>query len=107
MAQGSNAPWPLRYVAVSNRPGSLARLLTRRIWLPRWLYAAVPWLYLLLGSTALASAVLLPEPDWILPFVYNIGFPGFQASVLVWLFLGGLVALDNMNPQAAEGESQA
>ena len=34
--------------------------------------------------------------DWILPFVYNIGFPGFQASVLVWLFLGGLVALENM-----------
>jgi hypothetical protein len=32
--------------------------------------------------------------DWILPFVYNIGFPGFQASVLVWLFLGGLVALE-------------
>lgn len=33
--------------------------------------------------------------DWFLPFVYNVGFPGFQASVLVWLFFGGLVALDN------------
>ena len=32
--------------------------------------------------------------DWALPFVYNSGFPGFQASVLLWLFLGGLVALD-------------
>ncbi|NMC78657.1 MAG: hypothetical protein GYA59_04775 [Chloroflexi bacterium] len=31
--------------------------------------------------------------DWMLPFVYNIGFPGFQASLLVWLFLGGLVAM--------------
>jgi hypothetical protein len=30
------------------------------------------------------------------PFVYNIGFPGFQASVLVWLFLGGLISLDHM-----------
>jgi hypothetical protein len=55
-------------VAVSNRPRSLGRLLTRRVWLPRWLYAAVPWLYLLLGSASLASAVLLPDPDWILPF---------------------------------------
>jgi len=36
--------------------------------------------------------------DWILPHVYNIGFPGFQASVLVWLFLGGLVALEQMSP---------
>lgn len=34
--------------------------------------------------------------DWILPFVYNIGFAGFRASVLGWIFLGGLVALEQM-----------
>jgi hypothetical protein len=28
--------------------------------------------------------------------VYNVGFPGFQASVLLWMFLGGLVTLDNI-----------
>lgn len=43
------------------------------------------------------SLVLMLLADWILPFVYNIGFPGFQASVLVWLFMGGLVALDNID----------
>jgi len=32
--------------------------------------------------------------DWVLPFVYNIGLAGFRASVLGWLFLGGLVALE-------------
>ena len=42
------------------------------------------------------ALVLMVFADWILPFVYNIGFPGFQASVLVWLFLGGLVALEGM-----------
>jgi len=42
------------------------------------------------------SLILMLFADWILPFVYNIGFPGFQASVLVWLFLGGLVALEQM-----------
>jgi len=41
------------------------------------------------------ALALMMFADWILPFVYNIGFPGFQASVLVWLFLGGLVALEN------------
>jgi len=41
-----------------------------------------------------ASLVLMAFADWILPFVYNIGFPGFQASLLVWLFLGGLIAID-------------
>lgn len=34
--------------------------------------------------------------DWILPFVYNIGFVGFRGSVLAWLFLGGLIALEQM-----------
>lgn len=43
-----------------------------------------------------ASLVLMLFADWILPFVYNIGFSGFQASILIWLFLGGLVALENM-----------
>lgn len=40
------------------------------------------------------SLVIMLLADWILPFVYNIGFDGFQASVLVWLFMGGLVTLD-------------
>jgi hypothetical protein len=34
--------------------------------------------------------------DWILPFVYNVGFNGFRASILGWLFLGGLVSLINL-----------
>jgi len=42
--------------------------------------------------------VIMAIGDWFLPFVYNIGFPGFQASVLVWMFLGGLVALDHLKP---------
>jgi hypothetical protein len=51
------------------------------------------------------ALVLMALADWILPFVYNIGFPGFQASVLVWLFLGGLVALEQMAPDKT-GELQ-
>lgn len=39
------------------------------------------------------ALVLMMFADWILPFVYNIGFPGFQASLLVWLFLGGITSL--------------
>lgn len=48
------------------------------------------------------ALVLMLFADWILPFVYNIGFPGFQASVLVWLFLGGLVALEHMPSSGVE-----
>ena len=31
--------------------------------------------------------------DWVLPFVYNIGLNGFRASVLPWIFCGGLISL--------------
>jgi O-antigen ligase len=47
------------------------------------------------------ALVLMVFADWILPFVYNIGFSGFQASVLVWLFLGGLVALEQIAKKKA------
>jgi hypothetical protein len=42
--------------------------------------------------------VLMALADWFLPFVYNIGFPGFQASVLVWMFFGGLLFYEGLAP---------
>jgi hypothetical protein len=54
-------------------------------------------------AAGVGALVIMMLADWILPFVYNIGFPGFQASVLVWLFLGGLVALENMGDGEKRG----
>jgi O-antigen ligase len=34
--------------------------------------------------------------DWVLPFVYNVGTTGYRASVIGWLFLGGLFALNHL-----------
>jgi len=34
--------------------------------------------------------------DWVLPFFYNVGQSGFRSSMLGWLFLGGLVSLEQM-----------
>jgi hypothetical protein len=48
----------------------------------------------LAGLTGTLAAGMLG--DWILPFVYNIGFTGFRSSMFAWLFLGGLVALEQM-----------
>ncbi len=48
-------------------------------------------------ATCIASLVLMLLADWLLPYIYNIGFAGFQASALIWLFLGGLVAVDNFD----------
>jgi hypothetical protein len=45
--------------------------------------------------------------DWIIPFVYNIGFTGFRASVLGWIFLGGMVALGQIINDSSEREASS
>lgn len=44
-------------------------------------------------ASTLAAGML---GDWFLPFIYNVGFPGFRASLVGWMFLGGLVALEQI-----------
>jgi hypothetical protein len=45
------------------------------------------------------SLVAMTLVDWFLPYVYNVSFQGFRTSALAWMFLGGLVALE----QVADG----
>ena len=65
---------------------------------------AQAYVYGALGGLAgtLAAGAL---GDWVLPFFYNIGMTGFRASILGWLFLGGLVALEQMYASPRVGES--
>lgn len=46
------------------------------------------------GLAAMVVAGMLG--DWVIPFTYNLGFTGFRASVIGWIFLGGLLALKGM-----------
>ena len=46
------------------------------------------------GWTATLVAGMLG--DWFLPFVYNLGFVGTRSSLLAWLFVGSIVALDRL-----------
>jgi 4-amino-4-deoxy-L-arabinose transferase-like glycosyltransferase len=42
--------------------------------------------------------------DWLLPFVYNVTLDGLRASLIGWMFLGGLLALSRsiaIEPRAA------
>jgi len=56
---------------------------------------AYAYVYGVLGGLAgtLAAGILV---DWFLPFVYNIGLNGFRGGMLPWLFLGGLVSLEQI-----------
>jgi len=44
----------------------------------------------------IASMVAAYLGDWVLPFVYNVGLSGFRASILPWIFMGGLIGLEQM-----------
>jgi O-antigen ligase len=43
-----------------------------------------------IAGTLVASALA----DWVLPFAYNIGLSGFRSSILAWIFMGGLVVIE-------------
>jgi hypothetical protein len=57
-------------------------------------------------SAWFAVVVLMALADWFLPFVYNEGFPGFQASVLIWMFFGGFLFYEGLGQRPA-GEPQS
>jgi O-antigen ligase len=44
----------------------------------------------------IATLVAAYLGDWVLPFVYNVGLTGFRASILPWIFMGGVVAVEQM-----------
>lgn len=56
---------------------------------------AQAYVYGALGGLA-GTVVIGMMGDWVLPFFYNIGLTGFRTSMLGWLFLGGLVSLEQM-----------
>ena len=56
---------------------------------------AQAYVYGALGGLA-GTVVIGMFGDWVLPFFYNIGLNGFRTSMLCWLFLGGLVSLEQM-----------
>lgn len=43
--------------------------------------------------------------DWFLPFIYNVGIVGIRSSILGWVFLGTLVAIQRMVATGAFAES--
>lgn len=65
---------------------------------------AQAYVYGALGGLAgtLAAGTLA---DWVLPFVYNVGLAGLSHSMFAWLFLGGLVSLQQLYGNGQEETS--
>ena len=71
--QNSNAIHTSAPKARANVFFQLRKHLLRKLWLPRVVYEALPYLYILFGITALASAMYTPSWFWILPYVFLLG----------------------------------
>ena len=56
----------------------------------------------LAGFVAMLASGMMA--DWFLPFLYNIGLPGFRTSIIAWLFLGGLLSLEVMTRRENPGK---
>ena len=52
---------------------TLVTTATQRVWLPRWLYEALPYLYIIGGIVALVSSVYNRHWSWPLPHIILLG----------------------------------
>lgn len=61
----------------------LRRVLLRKLWLPRFLYEALPYIYISCGLAALVAAAFAPGWTWILPYAILIGLIGLHAGLAI------------------------
>lgn len=72
--------------ATAHRPGIRRRIrdvLLQKLWLPRIVYEAMPFLYIVLGIFALISAMYTPDWTWILPYAILLGLMCLHAGLTI------------------------
>lgn len=88
-----------------------------------WFFLAVAWLgwrlrlrapegfarayvYAAIGGVA-GTLVSAAFGDWVIPFFYNVGLVAFTSSVLSWIFLGGLVVIEQVIERGSQNREIA
>jgi hypothetical protein len=61
----------------------LRSVLLRRIWLPRWLYESLPWLYLACGAGALWGGLFGGDGAWYYPYAALAGLAALHGALWV------------------------
>lgn len=60
------------------------RMLARKIWLPKSLYSAVPFFYLVCAACALLATLYIAEWFWLLPSYLLFSFACVHMAVFVF-----------------------
>ena len=63
---------------------STGSLLSRKVWLPKLLYAALPAFYLVSGACALAATVYIGHWIWVLPHYLLFSVACLHMGVLIY-----------------------
>jgi hypothetical protein len=63
---------------------TLRRQMLRKIWLPRGIYAALPYSYIALGGYAIFAALFLEGWNWVVPYLLLLGLICLQAGIAVF-----------------------
>ena len=64
--------------------GGAGSLFARRIWLPKLLYAAVPYFYLFSGLSALLATIYINHWTWILPHYLIFSAATLHMGILIF-----------------------
>ena len=59
----------------------IRRILLQRLWLPKFVYEALPYLYIACGIVALGSAIHTRDWTWILPWAVLVGLICLHAGL--------------------------
>lgn len=59
-------------------------LLSKKVWLPKLLYAALPWFYLLAGIGALAATIYIGHWVWVLPHYALFSIACLHMGILIY-----------------------
>ena len=78
------------------------RLLTRRVWLPKFFYDCLPWFYLTAGIAALLATLYISDWFWILPHYLLFSAGCLHLSAVVFRRRTGRSSADEAEQQQRE-----
>lgn len=58
--------------------------LRKKIWLPKLIYSAVPYFYLVAGFSALLATFYIAEWFWVLPYYLLFSFASLHIGIIIF-----------------------
>ena len=84
MTFSNTAEKPASYSDSQEMPRDAGKLLSRKIWLPKALYAGLPYFYVTAGVAALLATAYIGQWFWVLPYYLLFSAACVHLGILVY-----------------------